>query len=62
MNIVETDGERLLIGGARRCWSEGDRFDGRIAERIAVTDSRQSRGRVPAWWRKAWTDPAYRAR
>ena len=61
MNIVETDGEQLLIALRSVLAAKGIASPAEIAERIASTDS-ASPGQGARMVAKAWTDPAYRAR
>ena len=61
MNIIETDGERLLVALRGVLAAKGIASAAEIAERIAVTDS-ASPGQGARMVAKAWTDPAYRAR
>ncbi len=60
MNIVETDGERLLIALRSVLAAKGIASPSEIAEQIAATD-RASPGQGAHMVAKAWTDPAYRA-
>jgi len=61
MNIVETDGERLLLALRGVLAAKGIASAAEIAERIAITDS-ASPGQGARMVAKAWTDPAYRTR
>ncbi len=61
MNLVETDGEKLLTALRSLLTAKGIASPAEIAERIAVTD-RASPGQGARMVAKAWTDPAYRAR
>src|SRR6188472_2920758 len=60
MNILETDGERLLGAVRGLLAAKGIASVQEIAERIAITDSANPAlgARMVA---KAWTDPEYRA-
>ncbi len=59
-NILETDGERLLIAVRGLLESKGIVTPDEIAERRAVTDA-ATPGQGARMVAKAWTDPAYRA-
>jgi Nitrile hydratase, alpha chain len=61
MNILETDGERLLDAVRGLLIQKGILTPQDIAERIAVTD-RASPGQGARMVAKAWVDPAFRAR
>ncbi|HUB47075.1 MAG TPA: nitrile hydratase subunit alpha [Acetobacteraceae bacterium] len=61
MNLVETDGERLLVALRSVLAAKGIASAAEIAERIAVTDS-ASPGQGARMVAKAWVDQAYRAR
>jgi nitrile hydratase len=61
MNIVETDGEKLLTALRGLLAAKGIASPAEIAERIAITDSANP-GQGARMVAKAWTDPAYRAR
>ena len=61
MNIVETDGEQLLVALRGVLAAKGIASAAEIAERIAITD-RASPGQGARMVAKAWVDPAYRAR
>ena len=60
MNVLETDGERLLVAVRSLLAAKGIASAQEIAERIAVTDM-ASPARGARMVAKAWTDPAYRA-
>ncbi len=60
MNILDTDGERLLDAVRGLLAQKGIVSAAEIAERIAITDS-ASPGQGARMVAKAWTDPAYRA-
>jgi nitrile hydratase len=59
-NILETDGERLLVAVRGLLAAKGIVSPAEIAERIAVTDQ-ASPGQGARMVAKAWTDPEYRA-
>ena len=59
-NILETDGERLLVAVRRLLEAKGILTPNEIAERRAVTDAANP-GQGARMVAKAWTDPAYRA-
>ena len=61
MNILETDGERLLDAVRGLLIQKGILTPQDIPERIAVTD-RASPGQGARMVAKAWVDPAFRAR
>lgn len=61
MNVLETDGERLLEAVLGLLESKGVLTADEIAERIAITDA-ASPGQGARMVAKAWVDPAYRAR
>jgi nitrile hydratase len=60
MNILETDGEKLLAAIRDLLAAKGVASSAEIAERIAVTDAANP-GQGARMVAKAWTDPAYRA-
>ena len=60
MNILETDGERLLAAVRGLLAQKGLASHAEIAERIAVTDN-ATPGQGARMVAKAWTDPAYKA-
>jgi Nitrile hydratase, alpha chain len=60
MNVLETDGERLLIAVRGLLAAKGIASVQEIAERIAATDS-ASPALGAQMVAKAWTDPDYRA-
>ena len=60
MNVLESDGERLLVAVRSLLAAKGIASAQEIAERIAVTDM-ASPARGARMVAKAWTDPAYRA-
>jgi nitrile hydratase len=60
MNILETDGEKLLAAVRDLLAAKGLVSNAEIAERIAVTDAANP-GQGARMVAKAWTDPAYRA-
>jgi Nitrile hydratase, alpha chain len=60
MNILETDGEKLLAAVRELLAAKGVVSNAEIAERIASTDS-ASPGQGVRMVAKAWTQPAYRA-
>jgi nitrile hydratase len=60
MNILETDGEKLLAAVRDLLATKGLVSNAEIAERIAVTDAANP-GQGARMVAKAWTDPAYRA-
>jgi hypothetical protein len=59
MNILETDGERLLEAVRGLLARKGVASPAEIAERIAITDN-ASPGQGARMVAKAWTDPAYK--
>ena len=59
MNILETDGERLLEAVRGLLARKGLVSPAEIAERIAVTDN-ATPGQGARMVAKAWTDPAYK--
>ena len=61
MNILETDGERLLQAVRGLLVSKGVLTTDEIAERIRVTDN-ASPGQGARMVAKAWVDPGYRTR
>jgi hypothetical protein len=61
MNILETDGERLLTAVRALLAAKGIASTAEIQERIAITD-RASPGQGARMVAKAWADPAFRAR
>src|SRR5258708_18641317 len=60
MNILETDGEKLLAAVRDLLAAKGIASSAEIAERIAITDAANP-GQGARMVAKAWTDPAYRA-
>jgi nitrile hydratase len=60
MNILETDGEKLLAAVRDLLSAKGLVSNVEIAERIAITDAADP-GQGARMVAKAWTDPAYRA-
>ena len=60
MNILETDGEKLLAAVRDLLSAKGLVSSAEIAERIAITDAANP-GQGARMVAKAWTDPAYRA-
>ena len=60
MNILETDGEKLLAAVRDLLAAKGLVSNAEIAERIAITDAANP-GQGARMVAKAWTDPAYRA-
>jgi len=60
MNILETDGDRLLQAVRSLLMAKGIATPQEIAERIAATDA-ASPARGAAMVAKAWTDPEFRA-
>lgn len=60
MNILETDGEKLLAAVRDLLAAKGLVSNAEIAERIATTDAANP-GQGARMVAKAWTDPAYRA-
>ncbi|MBO0710276.1 MAG: nitrile hydratase subunit alpha [Acetobacteraceae bacterium] len=60
MNLIETDGERLLIALRSLLAEKGIASAAEIADRIAVTD-RASPAQGARMVARAWTDPDYRA-
>jgi nitrile hydratase len=61
MNVIETDGEKLLTALRSVLAAKGIASPAEIAERIALTDSANP-GQGARMVAKAWTDPAYRTR
>jgi nitrile hydratase len=61
MNILETDGEKLLAAVRDLLAAKGMVSSAEISERIAITDAANP-GQGARMVAKAWTDPAYRAR
>jgi hypothetical protein len=61
MNILETDGEKLLSALRDLLAAKGLVSSAEIAERIAITDAANP-GQGARMVAKAWTDPAYRVR
>jgi hypothetical protein len=61
MNILETDGERLLAAVRGLLAKKGIASATEIQERIAITDSANP-GQGARMVAKAWIDPAYRER
>jgi nitrile hydratase len=59
MNILETDGEKLLAAVLDLLAAKGLVSSAEIAERIAITDAANP-GQGARMVAKAWTDPAYR--
>ena len=59
MNILETDGEKLLAAVRDVLAAKGIASSSEIAERIAITDAANP-GQGARMVAKAWTDPAYR--
>jgi hypothetical protein len=60
MNILETDGERLLTAVRALLEQKGIVSTAEIQERMAITDN-ASPGQGARMVAKAWVDPAYRA-
>ena len=60
MNILETDGEKLLAAVRDLLAAKGLVSNAEISERIAITDAANP-GQGARMVAKAWTDPAYRA-
>ena len=60
MNILETDGEKLLAAVRDLLAAKGLVSNAEIAERIAITDAANP-GQGARMVAKAWTDPTYRA-
>ena len=60
MNILETDGEKLLAAVRDVLAAKGIASSSEIAERIAITDAANP-GQGARMVAKAWTDPAYRS-
>ena len=60
MNILETDGEKLLAAVRDLLAAKGMVSSAEISERIAITDAANP-GQGARMVAKAWTDPAYRA-
>ena len=60
MNIIETDGEALLIAVRKLLLGKNLVTEAEIAERMAATDN-ASPGQGAKMVARAWTDPAYRA-
>jgi len=61
MNILEADGDKLLVAVRDLLATKGIASPAEIAERIAITDSANP-GQGARMVAKAWIDPAYRAR
>ena len=61
MNLLETDGEKLLIAVRDLLAAKGLISSAEISERIAITDAANP-GQGARMVAKAWTDAAYRAR
>jgi len=59
MNILETDGEKLLAAVRDLLAAKGIASSAEISERIAITDAANP-GQGARMVAKAWTDPAYR--
>jgi Nitrile hydratase, alpha chain len=60
MNILETDGERLLVAVRALLERKGIVSTAEIQERMAITDA-ASPGQGARMVARAWLDPAYRA-
>jgi hypothetical protein len=60
MNILETDGERLLMAVRKLLEQKGIVSTAEVRERIAVTDAANP-GQGARMIAKAWLDPSYRA-
>ena len=60
MNILETDGEKLLAAVRDLLAAKGLVSSSEISERIAITDATNP-GQGARMVAKAWTDPTYRA-
>jgi Nitrile hydratase, alpha chain len=60
MNILETDGERLLTAVRALLEQKGIVSTAEVQERIAITDNANP-GQGARMVAKAWVDPAYRA-
>ncbi|HSU04407.1 MAG TPA: nitrile hydratase subunit alpha [Acetobacteraceae bacterium] len=60
MNILETDGEKLLIALRGLLAEKGIASSAELAERIAITD-RASPGQGARMVARAWVDPDFRA-
>ena len=60
MNLLETDGEKLLIAVRDLLAAKGLVSSAEISERIAITDAANP-GQGARMVAKAWTDPTYRA-
>jgi hypothetical protein len=60
MNIIETDGEALLIAVRKLLVGKNLVTEAEIAERMEATDN-ASPGQGAKMVARAWTDPAYRA-
>ena len=60
MNLIETDGERLLGAVRTLLAAKGVASTAEIQERIAITD-KASPGQGARMVARAWTDPDYRA-
>ena len=60
MNIVETDGEALLIAVRKLLTAKSVVTEAELAERMAATDN-ASPGQGARMVARAWTDPDYRA-
>lgn len=61
MNILETDGERLLTAVRSLLERKGIVSTAEVMERMAITDAANP-GRGAHMVARAWTDPAYRER
>jgi hypothetical protein len=60
MNLLESDGEKLLIAVRDLLAAKGLVSSAEISERIAITDAANP-GQGARMVAKAWTDPTYRA-
>jgi len=60
MNIIEADGESLLVALRKLLTEKNLVTDAELAERMAATDN-ASPGQGARMVARAWTDPAYRA-
>ncbi|HEY4172830.1 MAG TPA: nitrile hydratase subunit alpha [Rhodopila sp.] len=60
MNILETDGERLLVAVRALLEQKGLVSTAEVMERMAITDA-ASPGQGSRMVARAWVDPAYRA-
>src|SRR3984885_9350100 len=60
MNIIETDGEVLLVALRKLLAGKGIVSDAELAERMSATDN-ASPGQGAKMVGRAWTDPGYRA-